>query len=67
MKPSAHGCQGDIVFDDAIFIPLDAPAGTYDVQVAIVDRMTHKPRVQLAIEGKTADGWYQLGTVKVTE
>ena len=58
---------GDIVFDDAGFVPLDLPAGTYDLQIALVDRLKHKPRVLLAIEGKQDDGWYQLGQIKVTE
>ncbi len=58
---------GDVVFDDDIFIPLDMPAGTYDVQIALVDRLEHKPRVKLAIEGDTGDSWYQLGSVKVTQ
>ncbi len=58
---------GDIVFDDAVFVPLDLPAGTYDIQIALVDRLKHKPRVNLAIEGKVDGGWYQLGKIKVTE
>jgi hypothetical protein len=58
---------GDIVFDEDVFIPLDFPAGTYDLQIALVDRLKHQPRVKLAIEGKVDDGWYQLGKIKVTE
>lgn len=58
---------GDVVFDDSVFIPLDFPAGTYDLQVALVDRLKHNPRVQLAIEGNVGDGWYQLGQIIVTK
>ena len=58
---------GDIVFDNAGFVPLDLPAGTYDLQIALVDRLKHHPRIDLAIEGKVGDGWYQLGQIKVTE
>jgi hypothetical protein len=32
-----------------------------------VDPQTRKPVVQLAIEGKLADGWYRLGKVTVKE
>jgi hypothetical protein len=56
---------GDIVFDDAVFVPLDLPVGTYDVQIALVDRLKHQPRINLAIEGKVGEGWYQLGKINV--
>ena len=55
----------DVVFDDAVFVPSDLPAGTYAVQIALVDRLKHKPRVNLAIEGKTDNGWYPLGQIRV--
>jgi hypothetical protein len=57
---------GDIVFDDAVFLPSDLPLGTYDIQIALVDRLKHEPRINLAIEGKVGEGWYQLGKIKVT-
>jgi hypothetical protein len=57
---------GDIVCDDAVFVPLDLPTGTYDLQIGLVDRLKHKPRVNLAIEGKVDDGWYQLGKINIT-
>jgi hypothetical protein len=56
---------GDIVFDNSIYIPWDFPLGTCDVQIAIVDRLKHEPRVNLAIEGKGSDGWYQLGKLNI--
>ena len=56
---------GDIVFDDAVFVPLDLPAGTYDLQIGLVGRMKHEPRVNLAIEGKVDNGWYRLGEINV--
>lgn len=58
---------GDIIYDDAVFISLDFPAGVYDIQIALVDRLKHEPRVKLAITGMEKDGWYQLGKIKVTE
>lgn len=56
---------GDIVYNDAVYIPSGTMAGTYDLQIGIVDRTTHQPKVKLAIEGITEDGWYNLGTIKV--
>lgn len=58
---------GDLVFDDAVFVPSDLPSGMYAVQIALVDRQKHQPRVNLAIERKTDDGWYSLGQISVTE
>ena len=58
---------GDNLYDNAVFIPGDLPAGEYDVQIAIVDSWNYEPRVKLAIEGRGEDGWYQLGEIKITE
>ncbi len=56
---------GDVVYDDAVYIPPGTPEGTYDLQIAIVDRTSHQPKVKLAIEGITPDGWYRLGKIRV--
>jgi hypothetical protein len=56
---------GDIVYDDSFFVPADFPLGICDVQVAIVDKMKHEPRISLAIVGKVSDGWYQLGKINI--
>ncbi len=58
---------GDVVFNDAIFVPADMPAGNYDIQIGIVDPQSHLPKVNLAIEGKDADGWYTMGKIKISE
>lgn len=58
---------GDIVYNDDVFIPSGTPAGTYDIQIGIVDRTTHQPKIKLAIEGISGDGWYQLGEIKVLQ
>lgn len=58
---------GDIVCDDSFFIPSDLPEGIYDVQAAIVDRLLNEPRINLAIEGKQSDGWYQIGKISITK
>ena len=56
---------GDNVFDDAVFIPLDMPAGEYKLQIGIIDRQSHEPRVKLAIEGLDHEGWYTIGNIKI--
>ncbi|NOR34316.1 MAG: DUF4832 domain-containing protein, partial [Bacteroidales bacterium] len=58
---------GDNIYDHSLWVPADVPEGTYKLQVAIVDRMKYEPRVKLAIEGREADGWYQLGQIEVVK
>ena len=58
---------GDNVYDEDLFIPGDMPAGSYAVEVAIVDTWKHEPRVNLAIEGRQEDGWYKLGQIKLVK
>jgi hypothetical protein len=56
---------GDNLYDGCFFMPKDIPSGNYDVQIALLDEYTNQPRINLAIEGKRSDGWYQLGKVIV--
>ena len=56
---------GDNLYDNSIFIPPDMPAGEYQIQIAIVDQQSHKPKVMLAIDGRDAEGWYNLGIINV--
>lgn len=58
---------GDNLYDDAVFVPLDMPAGEYTLQIGIIDPQSHEPKVKLAIEGMDQDGWYTLGNVRITE
>jgi hypothetical protein len=58
---------GDNVFDDAVFIPADMPAGEYNIQVGIIDRQSHEPIVKLAIEGIDGEGWYTIGKMDIVE
>ena len=58
---------GDNLYDDAVFLPLDIPQGEYDLELAILDPRTLKPKVKLAISGRGPDGWYKMGKVKVLE
>ncbi len=56
---------GDNLYDNSIFLPSDMPKGKYQLQIGIVDRQHHQPKVKLAIEGKTPDGWYALGEIDI--
>ena len=56
---------GDVVYDDAVFVPTDMPAGDYELQIGLLDPRTRKPAIRLAIEGIDPEGWYTLGTIKV--
>jgi uncharacterized protein DUF4832/glycosyl hydrolase family 42 (putative beta-galactosidase) len=58
---------GDIIYDNAFSIPKDFPKGEYDLQVGIVDKLDKKPMINLAIEGRDNEGWYQLGKIKVVD
>ncbi|HUU28279.1 MAG TPA: DUF4832 domain-containing protein [archaeon] len=58
---------GDNLYDDAVFLPLDMPEGEYDLEVAILDPRTLKPKVKLAIAGIGTDGWYKMGKITVRE
>ncbi|MEN8229074.1 MAG: DUF4832 domain-containing protein [Bacteroidota bacterium] len=57
---------GDNIFDDAVFIPHDMPAGEYKLQIGIIDPQSHEPKVKLAIEGRDPEGWYTIGDLKIT-
>jgi uncharacterized membrane protein len=50
-----------------VTLPAGLTPGTYTVALGIVDPTTMKPVVQLAIQGRDANGWYPLGTVSVNQ
>jgi hypothetical protein len=56
---------GDIVYDEILYIPHDMPAGTYQLEIAIVSPVSYEPRVKLAIAGVNEDGWYPMGEIVV--
>jgi len=58
---------GDILHHENLFIPFDAPVGKYHMEFAIVSPVSFEPRVKLAIEGKTDDGWYSIGEIEIKE
>ncbi|MBW2453539.1 MAG: DUF4832 domain-containing protein [Deltaproteobacteria bacterium] len=56
---------------DTVTIPSDLPAGTYDLEAALVDRAGTNPATEplaplhLAIEGRGDDGWYAISELTV--
>jgi hypothetical protein len=56
---------GDNLYDNSISIPSDMPRGQYDLQIGIIDPLSNKPKVKLAISGKQPDGWYYLGKIRI--
>ncbi len=56
---------GDNLYNDEIRIPDHVPAGSYELQIGILDRSGKIPHVKLAIKGMETDGWYPLGQIIV--
>lgn len=54
---------GDNLYDNSVLIPSDLPQGEYDLQIGIVEPVSNKPNINLAMEGKQPDGWYHLGKI----
>ncbi len=55
---------GDTVVETDIAMPQLKP-GPYRLRVGLLDPRTRKPAIRLGIEGRTADGWYDLGAIAV--
>jgi hypothetical protein len=56
---------GDSVYDGAVYIPASLMPGSYRLRVAMLDPLTGRPAIRLAIEGRRPDGWYDVGSIKV--
>jgi hypothetical protein len=55
---------GDAVVEESIPLPAML-AGECRIRVALLDPHTHQPAIQLGIEGRTKDGWYDLGPITI--
>jgi uncharacterized protein DUF4832 len=53
---------GDALVEEAVPLPAIAD-GDYQMRVGLLDPRTHKPAIKLGIEGRTQDGWYDIGTI----
>ena len=56
---------GDVVYDDAFFVPYDIPAGTYELSAGMLSTLTGRPAIALAQEGRGEDLWHRLGEIEV--
>jgi hypothetical protein len=56
---------GDAVVDDSLYVPDNLAPGTYKFRVAMLDPRTQLPAIHLAIQGRQADGWYDLGSLTI--
>jgi hypothetical protein len=55
---------GDNVYNDAVFIE-QMPNGNYTLQLSMVEEQSMEPKILLAIGGRQADGWYDLGQIRI--
>ncbi len=56
---------GDALFESTVHVPDSLKAGSYRLGVALLDPMTGKPAIRLAIAGRQPDGWYDIGEIQV--
>lgn len=56
---------GDIIYDDAVFLPAEMPPGEYELAIGLLDPHTRRPKIKLPIEGRDSEGWHRLGTIRV--
>jgi hypothetical protein len=57
---------GDNLFDSAVTVPAGWPAGECELALALLDPQSNVPKVKLAIEDRSEDGWYPLGNIRIT-
>lgn len=55
---------GDNLYNNAVF-PQALPEGEYEIQIALIDKQSPDRTINLAIEGKLKDGWYNLGKISI--
>ncbi len=56
---------GDAVVDATLCVPESLKPGEYRFRMALLDPRTDLPAIQLAIQGRQPDGWYDLGPVAI--
>lgn len=56
---------GKIRIEDTFLVPRSIPAGSYQLDVAIVELRTQRPAIKLAIAGRQIDGWYPVSRIEV--
>ena len=56
---------GEIRKEGNFKLPVEIKAGKYEVDLGLVDPITKKPTIRLAIEGRTEDGWYSVSQLEI--
>jgi hypothetical protein len=56
---------GDALFEGSLRVPPTLAAGKYRLRVALLDPRSGKPDILLAIAGRQADGFYDLGEIEI--
>ena len=56
---------GDAVVEQPIAVSRDLAPGRYPLRLALLDPVTRRPAIRLAIAGRQDDGWYQVGEIAV--
>jgi Domain of unknown function (DUF4832) len=56
---------GDSIYESTLHVPEMLRPGKCRVRIALLDLRTGQPAIRLAIEGREADGWYDLGAIIV--
>jgi len=56
---------GDSIYEDSLYVPETLKPGNYRVRITLLDPRTDQPAIRLAIQGREADGWYDLGGIDV--
>lgn len=56
---------GTTNIQSSVTITKDVGPGKYELEVGILLPKTHKPYIKLAIKGKSSQGWYKLGHIKL--
>jgi hypothetical protein len=59
---------GEIVdVSDRVVLPANMPTGRLSLAIGVVGQRSTEPVLQLAIKGRSDDGWYPLGELQVSE
>lgn len=58
---------GDNVYDNFVFVPMNMKPGAYNLEIGIVDPISHLPKIKLAIEGQDTEGWYRMGKIEIVK
>ena len=56
---------GDAIFEGSVPVPDGLAADEYRFRVALLNARTLEPAIKLAIEGRQADGWYDMGRIRL--